>query len=110
MRKLKTFDVPKAARLIKRLGIRDKFREIAMEANNAKDVFDPGFDFIWDVIDIATEENNEVVIYEFLAGPFEMTPEQVRDLDLDIMIANIKQLATENNLVSFFKSAAGSMK
>lgn len=110
MRKLKTADIPVLCRCVKRLGMKDKIREIAQAADNIQDVWSFGFDFIWELFDIATEKAGEEAIYEFLAGPFEMTPEEVRDLDLDVMVANIQQLVQENNLISFFKSAAALMK
>lgn len=106
MRKLRTSDIPKAARLLKSLGIRDKFQKVAQEANTAEDVFDPGFDFIWDLFDIATEQAGESAIYEFLAGPFEMNAQEIADLNLDVLIDNMKQLVRENNLSDFFKSVA----
>lgn len=110
MRKLKTADIPAFCRGIKKLGLKDQIKAIAQKANTAADVWDFGFDFIWELFDIATEKHGEAVIYEFLAGPFEMTPEQVADLDLETLFANIKQLAGENNLAGFFKSAAASMR
>ena len=110
MRKLKTTDIPAACRGIKKLGLKEQIKDIAQKANTVKDVWAFGFDFIWEIFDIATEKHGEAVIYEFLAGPFEMTPEQVGDLDLDVLIANLKQLADENNLAGFFKSAAASMR
>jgi hypothetical protein len=39
-----------------------------------------------------------------------MTPEEVRDLDLDVLIPNVQKLVQENNLAGFFKFAAASMK
>jgi hypothetical protein len=39
-----------------------------------------------------------------------MTTAQVANLDLDVLMANLKQLAEENNLSGFFKTAAGSMR
>lgn len=110
MRKLKTRDVPAFCRCLKKLGLKDKIREVAKKANSIGDIWDGGFDFIWDLFDVATELDGEAVIYEFLAGPFEMTAEEVADLDFDVLGANIKQLAAENDLASFFKSAAKSMK
>lgn len=110
MRKLKTSDVPSLCRSLKKLGLREKFRALAAEANNAKDVWDRGFDIIWELFDAATENGGELAIYEFLAGPFELTPEEVADLDLDILIQNCQQLARDNNLGAFFKSAAKLMK
>ena len=110
MRKLKTADIPVLCRCVKRLGMKDKIREIAQAADNIQDVWGFGFDFIWDLFDIATEKAGEEELYKFLSGPFEMTPEEVRDLDLDILITNIQRLVNENDLKGFFKFAAASMK
>ena len=110
MRKLKTSDIPVLCRCVKRLGLKDEIKKIANEADTAKEAFDKGFDLFWNLFDIATEKEGEIYLYEFLSGPFEMTPEEVRDLDMDILIENIKQLISENNLSAFFKFAAASMK
>lgn len=110
MRKLKTSDIPGLCRSLKKLGLRDRFKTLAQEANNGQEVWDRGFDLIWDLFDIATENAGEMAIYEFLAGPFEMAAEEVRDLDLDVLIPNLQQLAAENNLAVFFKSAAKLMR
>ncbi len=110
MRKLKTADIPVFCRCVKRLGMKDKIREIAQAADSIQDVWSFGFDFVWDLFDIATEQTGEMALYEFLSGPFEMTPEEVRDLDLDVLIPNVQKLVQENNLAGFFKFAAASMK
>lgn len=109
MRKLKTTDAIAFCRCIKRVGLKERIREITANADNVKDVVDQGFEILWSVMEAATEPEGETAIYEFLSGPFEMTPKQVGNLDLDVMISNLKQLATENNLAGFFKSAADSM-
>lgn len=110
MRKLKTCDIPVLCRCVKKLGLKEQIRTIAQDSDTAKDVWDKGFDFIWGLFDLATEQVGETCIYEFLAGPFEMTPAEVRNLDIDILLANIQQLIAENNLSAFFKFAAQSMK
>lgn len=110
MRKLKTCDIPVLCRCLKSLGVKEQFKTIAQEANSAKEAWDKGFDLIWGLFDVATEEAGEAVIYAFLAGPFEMTPEEVRDLDLETLFGNLRQLAAENNLAYFFNFAAKSMK
>lgn len=110
MRKLKTTDIPSLCRSLKKLGLKEKFKTLAQEANSAKEAWDRGFDVIWELFDSATEVNGEAAIYEFLAGPFEMTPEEVANLDIDVLLANCQQLAAENNLGAFFKSAAKLMK
>ena len=113
MRKLKTTDIPAFCRCLKKLGVKEKIQAVAKEANNLKDVWDKwdkGFELIWSLFDLATEAEGEQVLYAFLAGPFEMQPKEVADLDIDVLFANLKQLAEENNLFDFFKFAASSMK
>lgn len=110
MRKLKTSDIPAFCRCLKKLGVKDKIQTVAKEANNVQDVWDRGFELIWGIFDLATEAEGENALYEFLAGPFEMQPREVADLDFEVLFDNLKQLAEENNLNVFFKFAAKSMK
>lgn len=110
MRKLKTSDIPAFCRCLKKLGVKDKIQTIAKDASNVQDVWDRGFDLIWGIFDLATEAEGENALYEFLAGPFEMQPREVEDLDFEVLFGNLKQLAEENNLNLFFKSAAKLMK
>ena len=110
MRKLKTSDVPVLCRCLKKLGVKEQFRAVAQQANSMVDVWDKGFDLIWSLFDVATEPEGEGAIYEFLAGPFEVTPEELADLDLDKLMEGLQQLARENNLANFFKFAAKSMR
>lgn len=106
MRKLKTTDAIAFCRCIKRVGLKERIREITANADNVQDVVDQGFEILWSVLEAAAEPEGEASIYEFLSGPFEMTPKQVGNLDLDVLIANLRQLAADNNLAGFFKSAA----
>ena len=110
MRKLMTSDIPALCRTLKKLGLKDKLRAIAQETDNVKEAWDKGFDLIWNIFDLATEVAGEQHLYEFLAGPFEMTAAEVESLELDTFLANLQQLAAENNLSAFFKSAAKLMK
>lgn len=110
MRKLKTTDIPAFCRCLKKIGVKDQIQAISKEADSARDMWDKGFDLIWGIFDLATEANGENALYEFLAGPFEMQSWEVADLDFEILFANLKQLAEENNLAVFFKSAAKLMK
>lgn len=110
MRKLKTADIPAFCRAIKRIGIKEEVRKVAEEAKNAADVWNFGFDLVWKLFDLATEKAGEAELYGFLAGPLEMTPEEIADMDISDFIAAIKQLAEENNLSAFFKLAQASMK
>ena len=60
--------------------------------------------------DAATEAAGEKHIYAFFAGPFEMTAEAVADMEIPAFFEAIKQLAKENDLAAFFKSAGALMK
>lgn len=110
MRKLKTSDIPVFCRCLKKLGLKEQFQAVAKDADDAKDIWDKGFDLVWSVFDAATEKAGESAIYEVLAGPFEMSAEEVADLEFETLFSNLKQLAAENNLTAFFKSAAKLMK
>ena len=110
MRKLITYVIPVFCRCVKKLGLKEQIKDVAQKANTAKDVWAFGFDFVWNLFDIATEQAGESCLYEFLAGPFEMTPEEVRDLDMDILLENIQHMVQNNNLSAFFKFAAAAMK
>lgn len=106
MRKLKTADLFTGARMLKKLGLKEQAKQIAAQADKVQDIWAMGFDFVWAIFDAATDKGGEKLLYEFLAGPFEMTPEEVGELDLSDMIDRLKQLAEENDLLPFFKNAA----
>lgn len=110
MRKLKTSDIPVLCRCLKRIGVKEQVQAIAKDSDTVRDMWDKGFDLFWGIFDAATEKNGETAIYEFLAGPFEMSAEEVENLDMDILFANLQQLAADNNLAVFFKFAAKSMR
>lgn len=107
MKKLETTDIFSGIRLLKKLGLREKAEQLARNSDTIDDVWANGFEFLWDLFDTATEAGGEAAVYAFLSGPFEMTPEQVKHLELPELIKNLKQLAEENDLTSFFSNAAG---
>lgn len=106
MRKLKTADVFAATRLIKKLGLKEEAKAIAEKADEVKDIWAMGFDFVWGIFDRATDTNGEALLCEYLAGPFEKTPEEVADMELSELMSGVKQLAEENDLLPFFKNVA----
>lgn len=110
MRKMKASDIPALCRCLKNIGIKDEIQKIAKEANNAKDAWNKGFDLVWAIFDVATEKKGEKHLYEFLAGIFEVTPKELEDMELAEFLSGLKQIAVENDLVSFFESAEALMK
>lgn len=63
-----------------------------------------GVSGVFKIIEIATEARVEGRVYEFLAGPFEMTPADVQNMPLPDFVENVTRLTKENNLSSFFTS------
>lgn len=63
-----------------------------------------GVSGVFKIIEIATEARVEGRVYEFLAGPFEMTPADVQNMPLPNFVENVTRLTKENDLSSFFTS------
>ena len=110
MRQLEFSDIFQGSRLLKALGLKEQARELASKADNLEDIWNNGFDFVWNLFDSATETGGERAIYTFLAGPFEMTPEEIEHMPFRQLISHLKQLARENDLLDFFRGAAELMK
>jgi hypothetical protein len=109
MRKLITRDIPAFCRVLKAIGVDEELREVA-RVGKAADVWAAGYDLVFGIFDKITEKKAEDLLYEFFAGPFEMTGEEVANMEITELFANIKQMVQENDLNGFFKSAATLMK
>ena len=70
-------------------------------------VEDVGIEGILSLIEILAEKKCEQAIYEVLAGPFEMAPKEVEQMDLIALAENLETLAKENDLKRFFTLLAG---
>lgn len=105
MRKLKTSDIFAFSRCLKVIGIKDEFKKIAENGVNYKDAQSAGIDVIYNLFDIATEKKAEKELYKFLALPFEMSADEVENLEIDDLIEGIKQLGDINTLKTFFNGA-----
>lgn len=108
MRKLQTSDLFQALRLIKKVNLKDEIKPmLTMAASGEKDVTDIGIEGILSMIEIFTEKNSETAIYEFLAGPFEMTGKEIGQMDPCSLIEQLEKLAQENDLHHFFMVLQG---
>ena len=63
-----------------------------------------GVSGVFKIIEIATEARVEGRVYEFLAGPFEMTPADVQNMPLPDFVEIVTRLTKEIDLSSFFTS------
>lgn len=123
MRKLIASDVFAALRVVsaieKKKGIETTIKDLVKNAENetkddgddktAKERNDDfivrvGVSGVFKIIEIATEARVEGRVYEFLAGPFEMTPADVQNMPLPDFVENVTRLTKENDLSSFFTS------
>ncbi len=109
MRKLITRDIPAFCRVLKAIGVDEELREVARVGKTA-DVWAAGYDLVFGIFDKITEKKAEDLLYEFFAGPFEMTAEEVANMEVTELFAYIKQMVQDNDLNGFFKSAATLMK
>ena len=108
MRKLNTSDVFALARVVRASGIRDELRPlIKRAAESDAPVEDVGIDGLLTVMETLAEHKAERAIYEVLAGPFEMSADDVAAMPLDILALQLKTLAEENQLKRFFGYVSG---
>lgn len=117
MRKLKTKDVFAFLRVATEAGIRREIRALADQiaaAGEETDARSVGFDLIFSCLDHLGAKKAEGLVYEFLAGPWEMEPEAIADMDLSEFGDTAKKWATEyldrETLRSFFGSLASLMR
>jgi len=116
MRKLKTCDIPAFCRVVKSLDIKERLRTAAAAFSDEgsegdEDItWNVGFELVWGLLDKASDKAFEEVVYEFFSGPFECTPEEFANLDLDELAEGIHHIVTENDLRSFFKFVQKAMK
>lgn len=74
------------------------------EKKNDEFIKSVGVGAILKLVEMASGKKAEAKIYEFLAGPLEMQPEDVKALPIPDFIENVKTIARENDLSSFFDS------
>lgn len=122
MRKLNASDVFAALRVVAAVEDKTDVKEIVKkivkeaeaeaEENDDEDAEKKNDEFIKSVgvgailklVEMASGKKAEAKIYEFLAGPLEMQPEDVKAMPIPDFIESVKTIARENDLSSFFDS------
>lgn len=108
MRKLNTSDVFSALRVIKAANIREEIKPVLKRAAAGElSIEDVGIDGILSVVEMLAEKRSERAIYEFLASPFEMTADDVSQLDIMELAERVQELGKENDLKRFFTYVSG---
>lgn len=108
MRNLLTADLFKAVRAIKASGLKEEVRPLLKKAADGEaDVQNVGVEAIMTVIGSLAESGTEKALYDFLAGPFEMDPKEIAQMDIVDLCKGIEWLWTEGNLRPFFGQLSG---
>lgn len=107
MRKIKTHDVFKLARIIRISGAKKELTE-ALRASQEGDAREVGIDLIMTLVSVCGEEEVEKQLYELIGNISEKKPEEIEDLNLDEFIDLIKEIGEQNNLSNFFNTAVKS--
>ena len=116
MRKLKTKDVFAALRVITEADMRDDVRAVvsAAQAGREIDVQNLGFDVIMTAIEHLSRTGAEKLMYDFLAGPWEVDPAEIPEWDLTQLSATFREwrdgYIDRDELVSFWKALSGLMR
>lgn len=105
MRKLNAGDLFKAARMIKRMGIKEDLKNFSENLDKDATQEGVGFDLLMLIMEKATDEGTEKLIYEFLAGPFMKTPDEVENMDLFEMVETLFKVADVEKWKGFFQKA-----
>lgn len=108
MRRLNTADVFAALRLIRATNLREEIKPLLKAAASEQvSVEDVGIDGVLTLIEAFSERQAEEALYNVLAGPFEVEPEEVAAMDLGELAEKLGTLAKENDLRSFFGYVSG---
>lgn len=111
MKKLGTTDIFAAMRIVKASGMREELKPVIAKAAEGKFSFNEiGVDAILSAMEALSGHAAEKAIYDLLARPFEMTPDEVAEMPLEELADKLQQIADENDLPRFFKSLSGLMK
>lgn len=103
MKKLTGKHVFAMAKIIKAANLKDELGEVIAKAQEGEmSTEKAGIEGMMAVITACGDDNVENRVYELLDDVFEA---KTADMSLEMIAVNFKQLAKENNLMSFFKSA-----
>ena len=105
MRQLNTGDLFKAARLIRKIGIKEDLKTFAEGIKADQKQEEVGFDLLMLIFERATDETSEKLIYEFLSGPFEVTLDEVKEMELFALVESLFQVADVEKWKGFFQGA-----
>lgn len=110
MRNFITADLFAAGRIISELNVKEELRAVCQKSDTIADVWAAGYDLIYLLFEKAVTKKNESLIYEFLAGVMEITPEEVARYDLLDLIEELTKGENAEKWKAFFTRLARLIK
>lgn len=77
----------------------------AKPAVNDGDLYNIGIDAFMSVVDMAAKKGVESSVYEFLAPVWGVGTDEVANMDLDAVAANLREMIAMNDFSAFFKKS-----
>ena len=108
MRKLKTFDVFKMARIIRMSGAKEELADSLRATQTGEAPGEVGISLMMTLITVCSEENVENALYELIGDIAEEKPDAIKNMDLDKLVDLFKEIGEQNNLSNFFETAVKS--
>lgn len=100
MKKLTVKDIAPAIKLVNAINCTKELKEIITKADDAENA---GVEIIGLILTkYAENPKAEKKLAEFLSRPFEMSPEEVLDLDIDSFMNGLKEMGGIGSLTNFF--------
>ena len=122
MRKINTGDTFAAMRVVKAAGIKDEIKRVALDIEDKRKKKikftqemqkQMGAELFFSIIDGLAEQKAELLMYDFLAGPFEMDAKDIAALSIPEIFEKFGELSkmmAPEGWASFFSSLAAMIK
>lgn len=117
MRALKSTDLFAALRVVKEIGVKEELKQFAAAISDgrvsAKTQREIGAELIFGLLGNCGTERAESAFFAFLSGPLEIPVQELREMDLDLFMDNIKEFIASIDMEhwkAFFASLADLLK
>ena len=110
MRKLKSTDIFKLARLCAEIGIKEEVKKVAMKANNMKEVEEQGFELMFSIFEKEVSKKGEKAIFSFFAEILEEDAKVLIEMDPIEFLDKVLEVADIDKWKAFFSRVATLMK
>ena len=109
MRKIKTKDVFKLARIIKLSGAKDEIAAALRATQSGENAAGVGIELLMTLISSCADQEVETSLYELIGDISEEKSSVIKDMDLDELMDTLKEIGEQNNLSNFFDTAVKSV-